>query len=202
MTLRVLQQVGRVVLGGVLVAGLAGGAAAFGQADAAQQQQVATGKATWVPAVKHSLLVERSADDAAIRKMIADQAAAWNAGDAHGYAADFSENGAYVNVRGERFVGRAEFQRRHAEIFHGYLHGSHQDLTVDSLTWLGLNAAYAEVATAVTGFKALPAGGSPKDGVLRTHALEIFEKRDARWWIVAYYNVNEAAPASKTTPAE
>lgn len=191
MTLRV-SNLQRRALGAVFVLAMTAGAA-FAQA----QPQQNPGKATWVPAIKHSPLVEQAQGEAAIRKIVADQAAAWNAGDAHGYAADFAENGAYVNVRGERFVGRAEFQQRHSQIFHGFLHGSHQELTIDSLRWLGPDAAYAEVATAVTGFKTPPAGRAPKDGVLRTHALEIFQKRDGRWWVVAYYNVNEAAPVSR-----
>ena len=39
--------------------------------------------------------------------------------------------------------------------------------------------------------KAMPAGiGVPPDGVIRTQLMEVFVRRNGRWWIEAYHNVD------------
>jgi uncharacterized protein (TIGR02246 family) len=142
-------------------------------------------------------------DEAVIARLIADQAAAWSNGDAHAYAASFAEDGAFVNVRGTRFRGKAAFEQRHVELFAGVFHGSHQVQRIDRLVWLSRQSAFVELAVEVTGFRAMPPGiPTPPDGVLRTHLLQVLKKSEGHWLVEAYYNINvlpQGPPAPETT---
>jgi uncharacterized protein (TIGR02246 family) len=55
--------------------------------------------------------------EAAIRQVIGDQAAAWNSGDAPGYAGHFAEDGSFTNVIGTTVFGHMEFEQRHVAFF-------------------------------------------------------------------------------------
>ena len=59
-----------------------------------------------------------SADDrTAIEVLAASLEAAWNAGDADAFAAPFTVDTDFVNIRAEHFRGRAAVAAGHAEIF-------------------------------------------------------------------------------------
>jgi uncharacterized protein (TIGR02246 family) len=134
----------------------------------------------------------RAADEAAIGQLVAAQAAAWNAGDAHRYATHFAPDGAFVNIQGRSFRGHDAFEQRHAEIFAGMFHGTQMTLHIDRLVWLTSDSAFAEISTTVSGMRAPPPGMPPlPDGVLRTRLLEVLSRSNGDWFIQAYYNVNE-----------
>jgi uncharacterized protein (TIGR02246 family) len=134
----------------------------------------------------------RGADEAAIGQLVAAQAAAWNAGDAHRFAAQFAPDGAFVNIQGRSFRGHDAFEQRHAEIFAGMFHGTQITLHIDRLAWLTADSAFAEVSTAVSGLHAPPPGVPPlPDGILRTRLIEVLSRSNGQWLIQAYYNVNE-----------
>jgi hypothetical protein len=46
--------------------------------------------------------------------------------------------------------------------------------------------------------KAMPAGiVVPKDGTVKTQLMEVFARRDNRWWIEAYHNVDVKPAAAQ-----
>jgi hypothetical protein len=46
----------------------------------------------------------------------------------------------------------------------------------------------------VRGVKAMPGGiVVPPDGVVKTQLMEVFVRREGRWWIEAYHNVDVKA---------
>ncbi|MET3803135.1 uncharacterized protein (TIGR02246 family) [Nakamurella sp. UYEF19] len=55
------------------------------------------------------------------------QAAAWNAGDAHGYASCFTHDADYVTWLGTRYRGRADIERSHGALFEKLLKGTIMD---------------------------------------------------------------------------
>jgi uncharacterized protein (TIGR02246 family) len=131
-------------------------------------------------------------DEAAIRTLVAAQSTAWNAGDAHRFAAAFAPDGAFVNIQGRSFRGHDAFEQRHAEIFAGMFRGTQISLHIDRLVWLTSDSAFVEISTAVSGIQAPPPGMPPlPDGVLRTRLIEVLSRSHGQWLIQAYYNVNE-----------
>ena len=48
-----------------------------------------------------------------------------------------------------------------------------------------------DIDNEVRGVKAMPAGiAVPPDGVIRTQLMEVFVRRNGRWWVEAYHNVD------------
>src|SRR5271166_4723594 len=50
--------------------------------------------------------------------------AAWDAGDAHAYAAEFTEDATYVIFLGEALIGREAIERNHVDLFERWQKGS------------------------------------------------------------------------------
>ncbi len=130
------------------------------------------------------------AAEAAIRQIVADQVAAWNAGDGVAYAKPFAAHGRFTNVYGQRYKGHAAFEQRHIRIFAEFFRGTKLSASILGLRMLGTHAAFAEIATEVRGVGVMPPGVDPTaDGVLRTQLLQVFERRSEGWQIVAHHNV-------------
>src|SRR4051812_29388479 len=60
---------------------------------------------------------ENAADEAAIRKLVAQQEETWNSHDAKGYAGLFAENGDCVNVVGWWWKGRGDIEKKLTDAF-------------------------------------------------------------------------------------
>ena len=103
--------------------------------------------------------------EAAIRQIIAEQVAAWNSGDAPGYARHFAEHGSFTNVLGTTVFGHMEFEQRHVRIFSTFFKGS----VLDGMP---------------------PAVAVSSDGCLQTRLMQVFVARAGRWWIEAHHNVD------------
>jgi uncharacterized protein (TIGR02246 family) len=69
-----------------------------------------------------------TADEIAIRKIIQDEIAAWNRGDAAAYSRQFAADGTFTNIRGQFFVAHEAFLKQHEVIFQGIFRNtiSHQ----------------------------------------------------------------------------
>jgi uncharacterized protein (TIGR02246 family) len=134
---------------------------------------------------------DASADEAAIRAIVAAQADAWGAGDGVAYSRQFAPEGSFTNVLGTRFSGHAAFEQRHVEIFATVFKGTTQRNTIERLRFVTPDVALADVLTEVSGVTKSPFGSAPPpDGVLRTRLLQVFVRRDGAWWIEAYHNVD------------
>jgi uncharacterized protein (TIGR02246 family) len=53
------------------------------------------------------------------------------------------------------------------------------------------DVAVVDIDNEVRGVTAMPGGiAVPPDGVIRAQLMEVFVRRDGRWWIEAYHNVD------------
>jgi uncharacterized protein (TIGR02246 family) len=128
-------------------------------------------------------------DEEEIRRIIAQQTAAWNRGDAEGYGEACRDDVSFTNILGMRWETRAGFNVRHAEMFRTVFAGSELAMAVERLRFHGTAVAVAELLTELRDFRGLPPGiAADADGRLRTRMLEVFVKSDGAWVIAACHN--------------
>ncbi len=130
--------------------------------------------------------------------ILEEQAAAWNRGDAAAWAAAFTDDADFVNIRGQVFAGRAAVAAQHARIFAGPFKGSHITITIRRSSEPAPGLALIETDQTVTHFAFLPPGIAPTaEGSLLTHMKYVAMARDGAWHLIAAQNtaaLPEAAP--------
>jgi uncharacterized protein (TIGR02246 family) len=135
-----------------------------------------------------------SADETAIRKLVAEQTEAWNRHDAAAWSKDFAPEADFVNIFGGVFQGREEIAKRHADIFLTLFKDSHTEVTVRRLVFIGKakDVAVVDADHVVTGYGELPptirASGEP--AALRTRMKYVLQKVKGRWLIIAGQNTD------------
>jgi len=131
------------------------------------------------------------ASEAAIRAIVADQVAAWNAGDGAGYARHVSDDVSFTNLFGMVMYGAPAFTARHREILATFYKGTTKRHHVRRIRFVTRDVAIVDIDNEVAGVTTMPAGiAVPADGVLRTQLMEVFARRRGRWVIEAYHNVD------------
>jgi uncharacterized protein (TIGR02246 family) len=134
---------------------------------------------------------QNAAAEAAIRAIIAEQAEAWNAGDGEGYAGHLAPDASFTNLFGMVMYGAPAFARRHSEILSTFYKGTTKRHAVRRIRFLTADVAIVDIDNELHGVMAMPAGISvPPDGVLKTQLMQVFARRDERWWVEAYHNVD------------
>lgn len=134
---------------------------------------------------------QSSPDEAAVRGIIKDEIAAWNAGDAAAFARHFAADGTFTNIRGQFFTGREAFTERHDFIFKGIYRGTTMKQDVVSLKFVRPDVAVVETLTAVIGIQKMPPGISADDkGRLRSRLLQVMVKDGGEWKIAAFHNTD------------
>jgi uncharacterized protein (TIGR02246 family) len=133
---------------------------------------------------------QTSSDVGQLQRMIQEQEAAWNRGDASGWCAIFSDDADFINIRGDLYHGRPAITQLHARIFSAQFKGSQATFTVRQLTELSPSVVIIETENIVTNFRLLPPGIVPtSEGVLRTRMKYIALKHEGEWLIVAAQNI-------------
>jgi len=133
-------------------------------------------------------------DEAAIQHLLSELVDVWNRGDAHAYGARYRADGTFTNVDGAFFVGQEAFNRRHEEIFRGYLKGTTLRLTIRELRFIRSDVALVDIGTSLSGMQARPPGvQAAPDGAVHTSLLLVLVKEAGSWWIAAYHNVWQSA---------
>ena len=139
----------------------------------------------------------QSPDEAAIRSIVAAQAAAWDAGDATGYARQVAPDVSFTNLFGMVMYGAPDFLKRHSEILTTFYKGTTKKHAVRRVRFVTADVAIVDIDNEVHGVKAMPAGiPVPPDGVIKTQLMEVFVRRAGAWWIEAYHNV-DVKPAAR-----
>ena len=139
--------------------------------------------------------------EAAIRAIITSQAAAWNAGDGIRYSAHVAPDVSFTNLFGMVMYGEAAFTARHQDILNTFYKGTEKRHKIRRIRFVTPDVAIVDIDNEVHGVTKMPAGITvPPDGILRTQLMEVFVRREGRWWIEAYHNV-DLKPASNATPA-
>jgi uncharacterized protein (TIGR02246 family) len=91
--------------------------------------------------------------------------------------------------------GSPAFENRHAEILATFYKGATKKHVVRKIRFVTPELAIVDIDNEVHGVTSMPGGVIvPKDGVIRTQG---FVKRDGKWWIEAYHNVDVKAAARK-----
>ncbi len=137
------------------------------------------------------------ADDREIRAILMDQDDAWTRGDAAGFSKHMATGFLATNVQGQSMSGKLVFDRQHKFIFGGFFKGSKMSQTIDTLRQLSENTAFVETIVHVSEFTDPPAVWPlDPEGRLETRLLQVFEKSNGTWLVVAYHNtiVNHRAP--------
>jgi uncharacterized protein (TIGR02246 family) len=136
--------------------------------------------------------------EAALRAIIAEQAAAWNAGDGARYAARVAPEASFTNIFGMVMYGAPAFAARHAEILSTFFKGTTKTHVVKRIRFVTPDVAIVDIDNEVRGIKSMPAEiPTPPGGILRTQLMEVFVKRDGQWWVEAYHNVDTKSPATR-----
>jgi uncharacterized protein (TIGR02246 family) len=136
--------------------------------------------------IKHDVVAE-----GAIRAIVAGQASAWNAGDAKGYASDVAPDVSFTNLFGMVMYGREAFERRHAEILATFYKGTVKSHVIRRVRFVTPDVAIVDIDNEVRGVRSMPGGiAIPPDGIMRTQLMEAFARREGRWWVEAYHNVD------------
>ena len=154
------------------------------------------------PSVQADAAKGRAADEAALRKLVADQTEAWNRLDAAAWCKDFAEDATFINILGTVLVGRPEIQQRHAAIFDTLFKGSRTEVTVTRVLFVDNAVAVVDMDHAVTGYAGLPPGVQVTEpGVLKTRMRFVLKKTGKAWRIVAGQNTDVKPAPAKAAPA-
>jgi uncharacterized protein (TIGR02246 family) len=90
---------------------------------------------------------------------------------------------------------RQGFANRHNEILSTFYKGTSKKHVVRPFRFLTPDVAIVDIDNEVHGVKAMPGGiVVPPDGVVKTQLMEVFVRRDGRWWIEAYHVKAAAKP--------
>jgi uncharacterized protein (TIGR02246 family) len=173
----------------------AGGAAPETPAPAVPVIPEGTPPATLPPGVVPVTDAVAAAEEALIRKAVDTEEDAWNRTDAKAFAARFQEEGSLTDVLGTVSRGRAEIERRQAELFTAYFKGSLLTLKVRKIRFLKPDVAIVEIDSEVSGFhKAPPAVYVDAEKVIRTRLLQVMVKSGSDWTIASFHGVDVKTP--------
>ncbi len=147
-----------------------------------------------------AVIAQRVPDEAGLRSLFQDQEAAWNRGNGVAFAAAFTEDSDFINVRGDLFHGRTMIAARHAAILSGPLKGSHNVITIRTLTPVSTNLAIVETDHSTSDFRSLPPGiVATTPGILKTRMTYVARRQSGKWSIVfAQYTAVASTPVTPT----
>ncbi|MBB5061183.1 uncharacterized protein (TIGR02246 family) [Granulicella aggregans] len=146
-----------------------------------------------------AVIAQKVPDEAALRSLFQDQEAAWNRGDGVAFAAAFTEDSDFINVRGDLFHGRTMIAARHAAILSGPLKGSHNLITIRTLTPVSTNLAIVETDHSTSDFRSLPPGiVATTPGTLKTRMTYVARRQSGKWSIL--FAQNTAVASTPVTP--
>jgi uncharacterized protein (TIGR02246 family) len=138
-----------------------------------------------------ALEAQEAGSEAAIRAIVADQVAAWDAGDGQGYARHLAAEASFTNLFGMVMYGAPAFAARHAEILATFYKGTTKHHAIRRIRFVAPDVAIVDIDNEVRGVRAMPAGiVVPPDGIVRTQLMEVLVRRGDRWWVEAYHNVD------------
>lgn len=131
-------------------------------------------------------------DDAAIRKVHADFAGAWNRHDATALAGGWSEDGDLINPEGRVAKGRAEVQKLFAEEQAGLFKGTTFTNSINGVRMLTPTVAIVDASYEIS--NVMPPGGGAAT-TLKGLYKTVMMKSGGKWWTVSALAM---APVSMT----
>jgi uncharacterized protein (TIGR02246 family) len=150
-------------------------------------------------ALATQLGAQQARDEAAIRRIVQNETATWNTGDAVGYSRDFAPTGTFTNIRGQYFEGYPAFLKQHQVIFDGMFKNSTLKQDVVSLRFIRPDVAVVETLTSVTSKQSPPGVARDESGAFHTRLLQVLAKDRGVWKVVVYHNTDLKAGIPLTT---
>ena len=136
-------------------------------------------------------LAQDVASEAPIRTIVADQVVAWNAGDGQAFARHLAPDASFTNLFGMVMYGAPAFAKRNTDILNSFYKGTTKQHVIRRIRLVTPDVAIVDIDNEVHGVKSMPGGMVvPPDGVVKTQLMEVFVKREGRWWIEAFHNVD------------
>ena len=145
-----------------------------------------------------------SADERAIRDIVAKTEAAWNAGDAAGFCAAMADDVDFINVVGEHRHGREAVERAHRFIFDTLYKGSRVRFAVDGIRFVRPDVALVFIHARLNARVQLSAVASATRQIQmsdESHESEarptmVMHEDGGNWRIVAFQNTSVAPIAT------
>ena len=94
-----------------------------------------------------------AAGEAAIRKIVAEQVTAWNAGDGAAYAKHLAPEAAFTNLFGMVMYGAPAFAKRHSEILATFYKGTTKHHSIRRIRFVTPDVAIVDIDNEVHGVK-------------------------------------------------
>jgi uncharacterized protein (TIGR02246 family) len=130
-----------------------------------------------------------AADEAAVRALVAQLEAGWNAGDGDAFAAPFAADADYVVVDGAYISGRAVIAAGHRHILSTVYRGSANRGTVEALRFLRPDVAVARVRWHLR----FDAGAGPQEAESRCQVVAT--RGPGGWELAVFQNTPVVARA-------
>ena len=92
-----------------------------------------------------SASAQSTGDEAAIRSIIAEQAAAWTAGDATGYTSRVAVEVSFTNLFGMVMYGKPAFDARHKEILATFFRGTTKNHVIRKIRFVTPDVAIVDI---------------------------------------------------------
>jgi uncharacterized protein (TIGR02246 family) len=139
-----------------------------------------------------------SADEAAIKQVVAGFSDGWNSHDAHSMCMGLAEDVQWVNWRGEAVHSRKEVEDEHATLFAGLYKNTHRTDTVKGIRTLTPELVSVDNYWTMTGAKTRDGADWPyREGYVNS----LMVKRNGRWVIIvshtADFNAKAPSPVSR-----
>ncbi|HVA94154.1 MAG TPA: SgcJ/EcaC family oxidoreductase [Candidatus Dormibacteraeota bacterium] len=141
---------------------------------------------------------DSTADDAAIRQVVAGFSNGWNAHDAHAMCISLADNVQWVNWLGTALHSREQVEQAHAKLFAGIYKHTHRNDTVKVIRYLAPNLVSVDNYWTMTGAKKRDGTDWPYRAGYVTYLMA---KRNGRWEIIvahtADFNAKAPGPARR-----
>lgn len=141
-------------------------------------------------------------DDRALRALVARCEAAWNAGDAHAWAANMAEDVYLTSVLGDRYHGRDLLESGHRYVFDTIYKDSKIGLTVEAIRFVRPDVALVHLHQRL--MSRLPPGAAASTARQRLMSEEMHEtqarasllvvKDGGSWQVLSFQNTGIASP--------
>ncbi|MBL8780707.1 MAG: SgcJ/EcaC family oxidoreductase [Alphaproteobacteria bacterium] len=140
--------------------------------------------------------------DRALRALVARCEAAWNAGDAHAWAANMAEDVYLTSVLGDRYHGRDLLESGHRYVFDTIYKDSKIALTVEAIRFVRPDVALVHLHQRL--MSRLPPGAAASTARQRLMSEEMHEtqarasllvvKDGGSWQVLSFQNTGIASP--------
>jgi uncharacterized protein (TIGR02246 family) len=151
------------------------------------RKRLFTQKVAGIPAAQEetTMTYDNTAEELAIREVIAAVEAGWNAADGSRFAAPFANDADYVIVDGRYITGRPTIAQGHQQIFDTIYRDSHNVATVHQIRFLSADIAVAHVEWSLT---------LKQDAAAHKSMSTMVMARDNDAWNIAAYHNTPVVP--------